>query len=876
MSGFDCLKLNIKFGGDVSFKDECFAYIGGFEKREMLMDPDLMTWSIFDDFPKENGVSGAVEKVWYKLSHEDVDSVRAISEDRDSGIRQLCSEALIGGEVDIYIQQGVSEPTPFPMPQPGEECDAGEESDVGEHQESDAEGEANKTGEEDRAQDDGVDPVEECMGDDPRFSAFYEEINAAHEDTDQVPEEAVDEDTHQVPEEVDVQATHQTEEGVAAGQTEEDEEDEEELERQCMDAERPDPAMDTDEEWDAFDREEREISRAKFSKDKPPYLWLKQMFHNGEEFKDQLLRYVLKMNYDVKLCKWGQSQLMAICSHENCEWKIYCSVDKRVGKWSVKTYVDAHHHAISGKARMLKQGVIARLFRDEARRRPTLSWTDIKDEIMMRYTISVSKWICQKARRMAFNLVIETQRQQFAKLWDYEGELQRSNKETHTEIVTISQANGKQQFDKFYICFEKLRRTWKSCCRPIIGLDGAFLKWELKGEILAAVGRDADNMDALRSYDPEAHEDLLKTDPRTWCRAFFSCQSSCEDVSNNLSESFNRTIKDARKLPVVNMLEEVRRSCMKRIAKICDKTSKCKTRFPPKIMQILEGNRKSAKFCQVLKSGENRYEVLEGIGSYSVNLLTRECACRQWNLTGIPCPHAIFVITEKNRDPEDYVDRHLATHVWKATYKDNIEPVNGERLWKRTGKGTIEVPDKRKKRGRPKKFARVKEPTESSTNPTKLTREGKTVTCSNCKQVGHNKGTCKNPTVQSAPPRKRGRPRKSLDDDDPWSIHNAPKRWKNAQSQSTPPVAQSQSTPPAAQSQPTQNPRHSSAPAANPSGRGRARGRPPGVKNGQGKDKGKGKGKGRGKGSDEAPRPPVFFMSPWTDKVFDVWRPEKK
>ncbi|CAE5960365.1 unnamed protein product [Arabidopsis arenosa] len=205
----------------------------------------------------------------------------------------------------------------------------------------------------------------------------------------------------------------------------------------------------------------------------------------------------------------------------------------------------------------------------------------------------------------------------------------------------------------------------------------------------------------------------------------------------------SRTIKDARKLPVINMLEEVKRSCMKRISKLCDKTKKCKT----------------------------RYEVLEGSGSYSVNLLTRECACcRQWNLTGIPCPHAIFVIREKNRDPEDYVDRHLATHVWKATYKDNIEP----------------------------------------------------------------------------------------DDDDPWSIHNAPKRWRNAQSQSTPLVAQSQSIPACSQNQFTQNSQHSSAPTANPSGRGRAHGRPSGVKNGQGK----GKGKGRGKGSDEAPRPPVFFMSP--------------
>lgn len=83
-------------------------------------------------------------------------------------------------------------------------------------------------------------------------------------------------------------------------------------------------------------------------------------------------------------------------------------------------------------------------------------------------------------------------------------------------------------------------------------------------------------------------------------------------------------------------------------------------------------------------------------------------------------------------------------------------------LWKKTGKSTIEVPDRRKKRGRPKKFVRMLEPGESVTIPSKASKAGGNVTCTNCKQSGHNKGTCKNVIVQLPPPRKRGRPRKSL------------------------------------------------------------------------------------------------------------------
>jgi len=104
---------------------------------------------------------------------------------------------------------------------------------------------------------------------------------------------------------------------------------------------------------------------------------------------------------------------------------------------------------------------------------------------------------------------------------------------------------------------------------------------------------------------------------------------------------------------VISMLEDVRRQAMKRISKRRDQTAKCKSKFPPHIMGVLKANRKSAKLCTVLKNSEHVYEVMEGNGGFTANILHRTCACNQWNLTGIPCPHAIYVINEHNRDPEE-------------------------------------------------------------------------------------------------------------------------------------------------------------------------------------------------------------------------------
>lgn len=89
------------------------------------------------------------------------------------------------------------------------------------------------------------------------------------------------------------------------------------------------------------------------------------------------------------------------------------------------------------------------------------------------------------------------------------------------------------------------------------------------------------NLATFREFDPKACDELLKKDHRTWCRAFFRIGCCCADTHNNLTESFNRTLKAARKKPFVQMLELIRRDAMQRIAnrleKSCDEAVNCRS-----------------------------------------------------------------------------------------------------------------------------------------------------------------------------------------------------------------------------------------------------------------------------------------------------------
>lgn len=69
-----------------------------------------------------------------------------------------------------------------------------------------------------------------------------------------------------------------------------------------------------------------------------------------------------------------------------------------------------------------------------------------------------------------------------------------SNENSSVELDCVRNEDGIDVFKRFYVCFNILRKTWKENCRPLIGVDGCFLKSKLKGQLLVAMGRDADNV----------------------------------------------------------------------------------------------------------------------------------------------------------------------------------------------------------------------------------------------------------------------------------------------------------------------------------------------------------------------------------------------
>ncbi|KAE8698953.1 hypothetical protein F3Y22_tig00110597pilonHSYRG01152 [Hibiscus syriacus] len=110
------------------------------------------------------------------------------------------------------------------------------------------------------------------------------------------------------------------------------------------------------------------------------------------------------------------------------------------------------------------------------------------------YYDSDDHWSLIGAKNLVTSRLARNCKEEFAQLWDYTDELKAKKlRSTIKMAVNRVSDNSPPYFKRFYICFNAMKRCWKEGCRPILGVDGCFLKGPFKGILLSVVGRDVND-----------------------------------------------------------------------------------------------------------------------------------------------------------------------------------------------------------------------------------------------------------------------------------------------------------------------------------------------------------------------------------------------
>ncbi|XP_065864779.1 uncharacterized protein [Euphorbia lathyris] len=258
-----------------------------------------------------------------------------------------------------------------------------------------------------------------------------------------------------------------------------------------------------------------------------------------------------------------------------------------------------------------------------------------------------------------------------------------------------------------------------------------------------------DNLKKMGSINKKAVEHLLKYPPQHWCRAFFSTRYKDHMVDNNMTESFNSWILLQRSRPILRMLEELRVKVMKRLMTYEKMIDSWTTEYSPKSLDVYHANNDISRFCRIEFNGEKGYEVTEGVDRHCVVLDEKICTCREWQLSGIPCPHAVCALYHAKIDPITVIDKFYHKSMYQSTYKDKLQPVRGRRFWRCDDFEPIEPPKIQRMPGRPRK-KRTREPNEgrqSGSCGSRISRKGQMQRCRNCGGCGHKRMKCQGKSI---------------------------------------------------------------------------------------------------------------------------------
>lgn len=213
-------------------------------------------------------------------------------------------------------------------------------------------------------------------------------------------------------------------------------------------------------------------------------------------------------------------------------------------------------------------------------------------------------------------------------------------------------------------------------------------------------------MNTIKQIDPDAYKWLMDNDPQTWSCHAFNFFFKTDHVINNMTESWNAVLSEYRRKPIIELMEFIRLKMMKRLVRRKEKAEQWDTDLPPRVHRKLAKTAKFARKLLVMKATSEEFEVIDYIldieRHYMVNLKNRSCECGAWEVSDLPCKHAMACITQNNEDPANFVDEALKRSSYIHTYSSMIHPIPDPVNWPTTDMMKLKPPLVLAKVGRPK------------------------------------------------------------------------------------------------------------------------------------------------------------------------------
>ncbi|KAH9751900.1 SWIM-type domain-containing protein [Citrus sinensis] len=435
---------------------------------------------------------------------------------------------------------------------------------------------------------------------------------------------------------------------------------------------------------------------------------VKEVFESKEALQEKLKALAVKKRFQFKTPKSDKDLLVVVCVDDNCKWRL-C----------------ANHRQASSK--LVGQNFRYKFDGASSSYKPT----DIRQDFQKEFGYEISYHKAWKAREFAMEMVRGTPAHSYHLLLSYMAMVEKKNLGSRT-FIEKEENDSANNFKYCFMAIGSSLRGFTSCIRPVIAVDGTFMKGRYKRTSFVATSLDGNNQlypvafgvgdsendaswewfftklresignvpnlvfisdhhgsikKAVDNIFPGAgvslnvHQYLTDAGYEKWARSFFEGRRY-GIMTTNIAESMNSVLKEARSLPIHKLMDSIIDKLQEWFAKRRELTMDACTPMTTWVEKQLKGKLEKSHTYPVIQINFHEFIVKDGDLDGHVDVLQKICSCNEFQIDQLPCEHVVAVCKHmRNYSVYDLCSHYYSVNAWVTTYAESIYPVGPLEEW---------------------------------------------------------------------------------------------------------------------------------------------------------------------------------------------------
>ncbi|KAK3205632.1 hypothetical protein Dsin_019678 [Dipteronia sinensis] len=240
-------------------------------------------------------------------------------------------------------------------------------------------------------------------------------------------------------------------------------------------------------------------------------------------------------------------------------------------------------------------------------------------------------------------------------------------------------------------------------------------------------------MEQLSNINPEAAQYVTDAGIERWARAY-SPRKRYNIMSTNIAESMNNAVKECKELPITGVIDYIRGVLQCWFHDRRTAALKLTTQLTTAADVAIGVKDDEARYIRIYPIIFYTFHVKDGGLDGTVDLTTKTCTSKEFDVDQLPCAHALGCIRLRGFSFVDYCSPYYSSAFLVAAYSGEIHPLRQPSEWlvpEDIASKIVHPPVGRRGPGRPKK--------------NRTPSFGEEVTqriYTTCHRVGHNSHTC--------------------------------------------------------------------------------------------------------------------------------------